>query len=97
MDPLLEPVQRFKRHPHHHHHHHNGGYRHHFHRSYVHDYDDDGDDEGEDGHHHTTGRDVAHLSFLTEKFGHDMSHDIDMGTREVEAVGDAIENSSKRF
>lgn len=87
-------INRFKRH----HHHHHGGFHHHYHRSYVND--GDGDDDDEDGDHdnrHTTGKDVAHLSYLTEKYGHDMSHDIELGSHEVEAVGDAIEGSSMRF
>ncbi|XP_057304425.1 sarcoplasmic reticulum histidine-rich calcium-binding protein-like isoform X2 [Hydractinia symbiolongicarpus] len=64
--------------------HHRYHYRHHY-------FDDDaGDSEGGDGH------DVARLSYLTEKYGHDMTHDIDKGTHEVEAVGDEIERQVNR-
>ena len=60
--------------------------------------DDEGDDEDgdeEDGYRRSSGRDVAHLSYETEKYGENMEHDIDKENHLVEDIGDHIENSSK--
>ena len=78
--------------------HHRGFIRHYDHTYGGHhhgDGDDDDDDvDDEDGYRRSSGRDVAHLSYETEKYGHDMQHDIEEETHHVEDVGDNIENSS---
>lgn len=81
---------RQKRHVHH------RGFIRHYHHSYGGHHNGDGDDDidEEDGYRRSSGRDVAHLSYETEKYGHDMQHDIEEETHHVENVGDFIENSS---
>ena len=61
-------------------------------RHHHHNYDNDDQASDDD---YGDGLGVAHLSYLTEKFGRDMSNDIDEGTHTVEDVGDEIERKGK--